>query len=558
MTNGKSADKGGKTPAAKKPAAKRPAAAKKAAAAAKAAGAKTSRAGSGAEEVKAPTIRMRNISKRYGATVANDGIDLDLEPGEVHVLLGENGAGKTTLMEILYGFIPMDDGRIEVGGEVAEITSPHDALELGIGMVHQHFMLVLPFTVAENVVLGVGGLASPHFPKRRYTEEVQAAADRYNLELSSRQRCADLGSDGKQRVEILRLLYRGAKVLVLDEPTAALGPRQIETLFETLRALADSGHSILMVTHKLNEVLEIADKVTVIRTGTRRLHAKRGEFDAHKLAIAMTGQELPEMPEGKAKKVTEAVLEVDALEVVGQGDADGLRGISFGVGAGEILGVAGVAGNGQMEIEEALGGVREIEAGHVRISGNDVTGAEPGELHRAGMRVVPSDRHEWGLILDMNLAENLGLSAVPGGRFVKRGVVQWKALRAHASELLKAYDVRPPDPDLMADSLSGGNQQKLVLARELERQPPVFVAANPTQGLDIGAADAVRRRLLEAKENGSAILLISQDIEELLTLSDRVIVISRGTIAYESDVDKLSGDEFALAMGGQQREAVPA
>jgi general nucleoside transport system ATP-binding protein len=509
--------------------------------------------------VRAPEIRMRGISKRYGPTVANDNVDLELDPGEIHVLLGENGAGKTTLMEILYGFLLMDRGEIEVAGQVVPITSPHTALELGIGMVHQHFMLVSSFTVAENVVLGAGSPANMKYPRRKLEEEVQEAADRYGLDLRAEQRSGDLGSDGQQRIEILRLLYRGARVLVLDEPTASLGPKQIESLFATLRSLAAGGHAILMVTHKFSEVLHIADRVTVLKQGRRVLSAVRGELDGRTLALAMTGEEMPKPPpKVAARSGAKRVLEVEGLEVAGSGDADALRGVSFHVDGGEILGIAGVAGNGQLEIEEALGGVRRIKGGRVLVAGEEVTGAQPRDLHRAGVGVIPSDRRSWGVVLDMSLAENLGLAAVPQGRFTHRGILSWRALRAHAQELLEAFDVRPADPDAPAHALSGGNQQKMVLARELARRPRVLIAANPTQGLDIRAMNYVHRRLVDARAAGGAIVLISQDLEELLTLCDRVIVLYRGSVVYESPTESISMNALAMAMGGgsaQDRDA---
>jgi ABC-type uncharacterized transport system ATPase subunit len=509
--------------------------------------------------VRAPVIRMRGITKRYGPTVANDNVDLELDPGEIHVLLGENGAGKTTLMEILYGFLLMDSGEIEVAGQVVPITSPHTALELGIGMVHQHFMLVSSFTVAENVVLGAGSPANLKYQRRRLEEDVQAAADRYGLDLTAEVRSGDLGSDGQQRIEILRLLYRGAKVLVLDEPTASLGPKQVESLFAALRSLAADGHSILMVTHKFSEVLHIADRVTVLKQGRRVLSAVRGELDGRTLALAMTGEEMPTPPPKEAvPDGAKQVLQVEELEVEGRGDADALRDVSFHVDAGEILGIAGVAGNGQLEIEEALGGVRKITGGRVLVGGQDVTGAHPRDLHRAGVGVIPSDRHEWGVVLDMSLAENLGLAAVPQGRFAHRGVLSQRSLRAHAKDLLEAFDVRPADPDAPAHALSGGNQQKMVLARELERRPQVLIAANPTQGLDIRAMNYVHRRLVEARAAGGAVVLISQDLEELLTLCDRVIVLYRGSVVYESATERISMNALAMAMGGGAQDRTAA
>jgi len=507
------------------------------------------------EEVRAPRIRMRGITKRYDLTVANSGVDLDLEPGEIHVLLGENGAGKTTLMETLYGFVQMDEGEIEVGGEVVAIHSPHKALELGIGMVHQHFMLVPSFTVTENVVLGAGSPANMNLPRRQLEKDVQEAADRYGLELDAHARSGDLGGDGQQRVEILRLLYRGAKVLVLDEPTASLGPAQVASLFATLRSLARTGHSVLMVTHKFSEVLDIADRVTVLRLGKRVFTGPRGSFDGRSLALAMTGEEMPAVPEKAVHEVSgNCVLQVEGIEVSGTGDADALRGLSFTVNEGEIVGIAGVVGNGQQEIEQALGGVRHIKGGRVLLDGRDVTGLHPRAMREAGLGVIPSDRHAWGLVLDMTLAENLSLAAVTRGRFVRGGRVRWRSVRSHARQLLEDFDVRPADPDAPAHALSGGNQQKMVLARELECEPRVLIAANPTQGLDIKATNYVHHKLVQARDQGSAIILISQELEELLTLCDRVLVLYRGQILYESGADEISMDSLAMAMGGGHTE----
>jgi ABC-type uncharacterized transport system ATPase subunit len=495
---------------------------------------------------------MRGITKVYGQTVANDRVDFELEPGEIHALLGENGAGKTTLMSILFGLVPYDEGEITIGGEPVALSSPHDALERGIGMVHQHFMLVPGFTVAENVVLGSVSPWKPRLRRRDIERAVSIAAKRYGLGLDATRRIRDLPVDSQQRVEILKLLYRGARVLILDEPTSSLGPAQIETLFGTLKDLRESGHSIVIATHKLSEVTEIADRVTVLKAGRTTTVVSRGAFDERSLARAMTGRDLDELPArtDRAEQAVKPLFRVSGLAVDSGERLNALHGVSLEIRPGEILGVAGVEGNGQRELVDAIAGVVPIEAGSIEVDGNEVARTSPREVHAAGLSVIPEDRQGWGLVLDMTLAENLALAAVVEGRFRSRGLLSRKSMRRAARKLLEEYDVRPADPDLRALSLSGGNQQKVVLARELSRGPRVLVAANPTQGLDVGAAEYVHRRLLQAREAGSAILLVSHDLDELLKLSDRIMVLFRGKVAYEGPAGSVSIDDVAMAMAG--------
>jgi simple sugar transport system ATP-binding protein len=496
-------------------------------------------------------IRMRSISKSYGATVANHDVDFDVFPGEIHALLGENGAGKTTLMSILFGLVPQDEGEISVGDEPVRLTSPHDALERGIGMVHQHFMLVQGFTVAENVVLGA---VSPRNVKLRRSEierDVAVAAERFGMGLDVTRRIRDLPIDTQQRVEILKLLYRGARVLILDEPTSSLGPAQIAGLFATLKDLRESGHSIVVVTHKLSEVMEIADRVTVLKGGERTTTVTRGQFDERTLARAMTGREIEELPpRSTVPESARPLLSVRDLLVHAGARLHAVNGVAFDVYPAEILGVAGVEGNGQRELVDALAGVARIEGGSIFLEGRDVTNASPRDLRHAGLSVIHEDRQGWGLVLDMTLAENLALADVPAGKASRAGLLQRRAIVARARELLVEYDVRPPKPDAPVRSLSGGNQQKVVLARELGREPTVLVAANPTHGLDVGATDYVHRRVLEVRESGRAVVLVSNDLDELLTLADRILVLYRGKILYEAPVGQLSMDDLALAMAG--------
>ena len=505
-------------------------------------------------------VRLTRITKHYGDLVALNEVDFDVQPGEIHALLGENGAGKTTLVSIMFGFVQRTSGEIYIGGEKVELSSPRDALEHGIGMVHQHFMLVPGFTVAENVVLGTGSPRGLRLSPAELEERVQQAAVEHNIGVGAHERVADLAVDARQRVEILKLLYRGATTLILDEPTSALGPAQIEGLFATLKDLRARGHSVVIVTHKLAEVMDIADRVTVLKQGCNSAAAKRGEFDTRSLARAMTGRDLQDLPPRETRPNEEPILRVRDLVVHGRTRLEALNGVSFEARPYEILGVAGVEGNGQRELADALAGVRELESGTIEIGGKDVSGLSPRRLHAAGIAFVPEDRHGWGLVLDMTLAENLALAAVPSGRMSRYGVLRRGAMKREAKELLEAYDVRPPDPNLPAIALSGGNQQKLVLARELSRNPRLLVAANPTNGLDVGAAEFVHRRLLEVRESGSAVILISNELDELLKLSDRVIVLYRGRIAYDSPIELLTMDALSLAMAGNldKVEAAPA
>jgi ABC-type uncharacterized transport system ATPase subunit len=494
---------------------------------------------------------MREITKRYDGTTANDHVDFDVELGEVHALVGENGAGKTTLMNILFGLVPPDGGGIWLDQQQVQFTSPHDALARGIGMVHQHFMLVQKYTVAENVVLGSKSSWNLGLRPRRLERDVQKLAERFEMSIDPRQRIRDLPIETQQRVEILKLLYRGARTLILDEPTSALGPLQVAALLSTLSELRSAGHSIVIVTHKLSEVMAIADRVTVLRAGRNVAAMKRGEFDEATLALALTGREFEELPTRTAPgREEQPLLRVGDLVVHAGSRLNAVHGITFDVHPQEIVGVAGVEGNGQRELVDAIAGVAAVDTGQVVVGTIDVTHAEPAQRHSAGLSVVPEDRHGWGLVLDMTLAENLVLAAVPAGGFSPRGVLARREIRQHAQQLLQEFDVRPPDPDIPALALSGGNQQKLVLARELSRNPKVLVAANPTQGLDIGATEYVHRRLLDVRERGGAIVLVSHDLDELLKLSDRILVLFRGRILYEATSGAISFDELALAMAG--------
>jgi len=502
----------------------------------------------------APIVEMRSISKVFGDTVANNSIDFDVRAGEIHVLLGENGAGKTTLMNILFGHMRPDAGTILLRGQAVDIQSPSDAIANGIGMVHQHFSLVPSFTVAENVMLGVRKASNPVLRDHEIEAAVASRSGRLQMPIDASALVEELPVDLQQRVEIVKAMYRDATVLILDEPTSLLGPTQISNLLGILSNLRDLGHSIILVTHKLAEVVEVADRVTVLRRGSRVSSMERGQFDERSLARAMTGQDREKLPErasigenGKAPSLIINELTVQA----GRGDAPAIDGLSLSVYPGEILGIAGVEGNGQRELVDTLMGINPAASGSVAVSGQDVTTANPAARRAAGLGVIPEDRQGLGLVLDMTLAENIALADVAVGKFRRRGVVQWDEIRDHARRLLEEYDVRPPDPDVRAGSLSGGNQQKVVLARELSSNPTVLVADNPTWGLDVGAIDYVHLRLLRMRDEGGAILLITLDLEELYKLADRIAVIYRGKLMLVSPASQVDDGDLAMAMAGR-------
>jgi simple sugar transport system ATP-binding protein len=498
---------------------------------------------------------MNGIFKVFGETVANNSVDFDLRPGEIHVLLGENGAGKTTLMNILFGHMRPDAGTILVRGQAVDIHSPSDAIAHGIGMVHQHFSLVPSFTVAENVMLGVRKASNPVLRDHEIEDAVADRGNELQMPINASARVEQLPIDLQQRVEIIKAIYRDATVLILDEPTSLLGPTQITNLLGILSNLRDLGHSIVLVTHKLAEVMEVADRVTVLRRGKRVASMERGSFDERSLARAMTGQDREKLPErtsiGGEGRTPSLVLQ-DLTVRAARGEAPAIDGLNLSVFPGEILGICGVEGNGQRELVDALMGIIPPWSGSIVVSGNDVTNATPAARRGAGLGVIPEDRQGLGLVLDMTLAENLAIADVAAGRHRRRGVVQWEDIRKHARRLLEEYDVRPPDPDARAGSLSGGNQQKVVLARELSSRPTVLVADNPTWGLDVGAIDYVHRRLLAMRDAGGAILLITLDLEELYKLADRIAVIYRGQVTLESPTSQVDDGDLAMAMAGRR------
>ncbi|WP_169988012.1 ABC transporter ATP-binding protein [Microbispora sp. H10836] len=499
-----------------------------------------------------PLVTMRGISKSFGNLRANRDVDLTLYRGEVHSLLGENGAGKSTLMNILFGMYRPDAGRIEVDGTPVSFGSPRDALARGIGMVHQHFMLVPDFTVAENVALGGERRHRLGLRRTRVTAEVAELAERFGMHLDVRTPVRLLSVEQQQQVEILKLLYRGADLLILDEPTAVLGPVEIERLFVTLRRLCDAGRGVVIITHKLTEVLSVADRITVLRQGAVAATARSGELDRAGLALAMLGRELPALPARRPHPDAEppTVLEVEGLSLPAGRSTKPLHDVRLRVSAGEIVGITGVEGNGQTELMRALSGLATPSSGTVRLRGRDVTGISPRRLRAHGVGIVTDDRLRWDAVTEMSLEENLALVDVPAGRFSRFGLLRGGRMRVWARRLLDDHDVSPPDPQARMGALSGGNQQKVVIARELAHGPDLLLASHPVRGLDAGAADFVFRRIVELRDRGSGILLNSADLDELWAVADRVVVLNGGRVALEGRTEDLTIDQVAEAMTG--------
>jgi ABC-type uncharacterized transport system ATPase subunit len=500
----------------------------------------------------APLLELKGITKRFPGVVANDRVDFDLRRGEVHALLGENGAGKSTLMNTLYGLYHPDEGEIRVNGKPVRIGSPRDAIDLGIGMVHQHFMLIPVMTVAENIVLAVEPRHGPFLDLGTAEERVRDLSQRYGLAVDPGARIGRIGVGQQQRVEILKALYRGAEILILDEPTAVLTPQEARELFEVVRSLTEQGKSIIFITHKLNEVLDIADRITVLRRGKRIETVPREGATQEGLARLMVGRDVVLRVDKTPSDPGEPLLEVEELSVFDNRGLEACRGVSFQVRAGEIVGLAGVDGNGQTELIDALTGLRSPASGRILVAKNDLTHASARQSLDMGVGHIPEDRQVRGLVLDFSLAENLALHDFRKEPDSKWGWLYPKRLIERAALLLKEFDVRGGKPQTLAAALSGGNQQKVVVAREVSRDPRVLVAAQPTRGLDVGAIEFVHNRLVQERDEGRAILLVSLELEEILSLSDRILVIYEGRIVGEFG-PHVSEEDLGIAMTGAVR-----
>ena len=497
-----------------------------------------------------PLLEMRGITKRFPGVVANDRVDFDVRVGEVHTLFGENGAGKSTLMRVLYGFYKPDEGEIRLRGESVAITSPAAAIARGIGMIHQHFMLVNTLTVAENVALGTRSGRGPLTDLDAVSRGIAELSDRYSLRVDPNARIWQLSVGERQRVEIIKALYRDVSLLILDEPTAVLTPQEVDDLFAVLRQMAADGRGLVFISHKIREVLELSDRITVLRAGRKVGAVLPSEVTRQGLAEMMVGHELPsqEPPAGTGRG--EARLVVRDLRVKGDRGVDAVRGLHLEVRGGEIVGIAGVSGNGQRELAEALAGLRPATDGSIDVEGTELVGLHPAEVREAGLGFVPEERMRDGVVPAFSVAENLILIDNGAPTFARWGFLRARAIRRHSEALVAEFDVKTPSLDTPARNLSGGNIQKLILARELSARPRVLLAAQPTRGVDVGAAHYIHQRLTDQRDAGTAILIVSEDLDEVLSLSDRVLVMYEGEIIAEAKPHESTREALGLMMAG--------
>ncbi len=497
------------------------------------------------------TLELRGITKRFPGVLANDRVDLSVASGEIVGLLGENGAGKTTLMNILYGLYSADEGDVLIDGEPRVFSGPGDAIGAGIGMVHQHFMLVPVFSVTENVVLGVepvgpGGIIDMKEAKR----EVREISRQYGLEVDPEAIIEDIPVGIQQRVEIIKVLFREAEFLIFDEPTAVLTPQEVEEFFGILDGLKKAGKAIIFITHKLKEVLEIADRIAVLRDGRLVGETVPSEATEEMLAEMMVGRPVDLVVDKTKAEPQNAVLEVRDVIVLDDREQVAVSGVSFDVRAGEIVGVAGVQGNGQTELVEALTGLREITDGAVHINGVDVTNASPRRIHEQSVAHVPEDRQRSGLVLPFTITENIVLDGYYHEPYSRGLRMDWKAAREQTATLVEQYDVRTPGTEITASSLSGGNQQKVIVAREFGRDVKLVIAAQPTRGIDVGSIEYIHERIVEERDAGTALLIVSTELDEVMALADRILVMFDGSIVAEYEGGTVTAAEIGLAMAG--------
>ncbi len=500
-------------------------------------------------------VKMLGIVKRFPGVLANDHVNFDAHAGEIHALLGENGAGKSTLMRQLYGLYHPDEGQILINGQPQTFRSPADAICAGVGMIHQHFMLVTSLTVAENVALGQRSTREPQLDLERVALRVRDLSARYGLKVDPNAYVWQLAVGEQQRVEIIKALYRGAALLILDEPTAVLTPQEVEDLFATLRQMAADGHTLIFISHKLHEVLAISQRVTVLRDGRVVGTHPTAQMTKAELARLMVGRPVLLQYERPPANPGEARLQIQDLYAKGDRGSDALRDISLEVPAGEIVGLAGVSGNGQRELAEVLAGLRPARQGRVLLNGQDVTHLPPAARISAGQAYIPEERMRTGAIKDFTVAENLILRDHGSAPYSQRRFLDFKAIAARTGQLVKDFAVKTPSLETPLKNLSGGNIQKLILARELSRRPAIIIAAQPTRGVDIGASEYIHQRLLEQRTEGAAILLISEDLDEIRALSDRIAVVDEGRIVGVVAGHTATAEELGLMMaGGGRRE----
>jgi simple sugar transport system ATP-binding protein len=497
-----------------------------------------------------PVLELRDVTKVFPGVLANDRVSFALEKGEILALLGENGAGKSTIMNVVYGLLTPEGGEILVDARPVRIKSPRQAIDLGIGMVHQHFMLVEPLTVTENIVLGrePGRYGVIDFDTAR--QRVREISDRYGLKVDPDARIEDLAVGTQQRVEILKALYQGARVLILDEPTAVLTPQEVRELFAVIQSLVDEGLSVVFITHKLEEVMAVADRILVMRAGRVVGETKPADTDDIGLARMMVGRDVVLRVEKTASARGAEILAVEDLHVMGDRGLEAVGGVSFSVNAGEVVAIAGVSGNGQTELIEAIVGLRKTKSGAIRLKDADITHANARRSIEAGVSHIPEDRHRRGLVLEFDLAENLVLGDHRIAPYARAGVMKPRVIAEMARKRIEDYDIRTPSEDVLAGNLSGGNQQKVVVAREIGRNPDLLVAAQPTRGLDVGAIEFVHRQILAERASGKGVLLVSLELEEILSLADRILVMYEGRVVHEFGPGEADAETLGYYMTG--------
>ena len=495
-------------------------------------------------------IEMREITKVFGEFVANDKINLQLRKGEIHALLGENGAGKSTLMNMLAGLLEPTSGEIVVNGQIVKLDSPSKAASLGIGMVHQHFMLVEAFTVAENIILGSELTKNGVLDIARATKEIMDLSERYGLAVDPSAKVADISVGAQQRVEILKTLYRGADILIFDEPTAVLTPSEIDELMAIMKNLVKEGKSIILITHKLDEIRAVSDRVTVIRRGKSIETVEIVGATNADLAEMMVGRSVSFKTEKQAAQPKEVVLSIKDLVVNENRGVPAVKNLSLDVRAGEIVGIAGIDGNGQSELIQAITGLRKIESGSIELKGRSISGLHPRQITEMSVGHVPEDRHRDGLVLDMMISENIALQTYYKEPLSKNGILNYGNIISHAKKLMQEFDVRAASEIVPASALSGGNQQKAIIAREINRDPDLLIVSQPTRGLDVGAIEYIHKRLIEARDNGKAVLVVSFELDEILNVSDRIAVIHDGKIQGIVTPETTNKQELGVLMAG--------
>ncbi len=499
-----------------------------------------------------PVLKVRDITKRFPGVLANDRVSFTLEKGEIHAFLGENGAGKSTLMNVLYGLYSQDEGEIFINGQQVEISEPNDAIAQGIGMVHQHFQLVSTLTVTENMMLGAEVTRRGFLDRRKAAGQIRALSEKYGLQVDPDALVGTLPVGVQQRVEILKMLYRQADILILDEPTAVLTPQEADELFVVMKGLVASGKSIIFITHKLKEVLAVADCITVLRAGRVAGTTTPSESDELQLAAMMVGRQVTLTVEKESAQPGETMLQVEDLCALDNRFQEAMRGVNLDVRAGEILGVAGVQGNGQTELVEVLTGLRHATGGHVMLLGQDMINRSPRTITEAGVAHIPEDRHRDGLVLSYPILDNMILNTYYLPPFARGVLVEETAIVTNAEELVETFDVRTPSIFLPASNLSGGNQQKVIVARELSRPVKLLIAAQPTRGLDVGSIEFIHGEIIKMRDQGAAVLLVSAELDEIMALSDRIAVMFGGRVVAVVDRERATREELGLLMAGSQ------